>query len=141
MHSAAIIIPILCNGDKGENESISAMSGGQSFKARGHLFLLCKGHFIASFPSPLACESSWMKRWVVSGDSQSAAWCYGTQIYSSYCLCFFFNWPLFYNFFPQIDSYFSFFYSNRSEHISTATCPGRCSLERPTGVRINTRRT
>lgn len=134
MPSAAIIIPISYNDGKSKNESISTVSDGQSFQPRGHRFCFVRDIFMPLFhPCWLAGPQGWSGEvFLLTVSLRPDATI--LEIHRSYCLC------------PSGEdtnkkylkkkkpfkkqSYFCFFY-----------CPGRCSLQRPTGVRINTRRT
>lgn len=144
MPSAAIIIPISCNDDKSKNESIGTMSDGRSFKPRGHRFCFVRDIFMPLFsPCCLASPQGWisgvflltvgLRPDVTFSKSTPAIAC--VHLVKRVIRIFEKEKPF------KKQSYFCFLFSNNSEHISTATCPGRCSLERPTGARINTRRT
>lgn len=130
MPSAAIITPIVYNDDKSKSESISTMSGGQFFKSK-RTFFFC---FVRDILLPLLPP-----RWSLQGCAvllltfrlrQDVTVSNSTKVIVCFDLVK-----------KKKTVIFPVSTQTIVEDISTVTCPGSCSLGRPTGVRINTSRT
>lgn len=146
MPSAAIIIPISYNDDKSKSESISAMSDGQSFKARGHSFCFVRDIFLCLFSPRRVSPQGGIRGMFLLRISLSPDITFPKSSEVIVCVHLV-NSPVrniwigkFFVKKKKKKVNFCLSYSN-TEQISTATCPGRRRSERPTGVRINTRHT